>query len=396
MQRYINIPELFISFDISPYIGVHNTVHFTLSSKGKFPFDAGLLADQISIYPKMCDKIPSYSAVYALSTPRSFEQASSEKIAVFKANLIQGGTLLDLCGGLGVDDWAFSKSFKKVVSIDIDPDLNKLVRKNFEKLNCTNIIRKDDDAYTFVGNNVDRFDVIYLDADRRTGNGRSVLFKDTEPNILKIKSKLFSFSDTVWLKVSPMYDISRMVEELETVANIWVLAERNEVKELLVELKPERSNQIGIHAVNISTDTNITYEGLLGAKDEITYNDEGTFMVEPSVALIKAGLVSSYFEQHGISQLAPNSYLGVCDDFTEGVMGRQFKTVKRLVFSKATFNHYLKATGLQKANITKRNFPMEVDAIRKQFKIAEGGDDYLFFTTNAQGIKLVYHVVRLA
>src|SRR6478609_3909789 len=106
MQRYRNIPDSFIYFDTEPYLGVQNTVQFTLGSKGKFPFDAGLLADQISLYPKLKDKIPSFSAVYALCTPRSFEQSSSERIALFKSGLLQGERLLDLCGGLGVDDWA--------------------------------------------------------------------------------------------------------------------------------------------------------------------------------------------------------------------------------------------------------------------------------------------------
>jgi predicted Ser/Thr protein kinase len=33
-----------------------------------------------------------------------------------------------------------------------------------------------------------------------------------------------------------------------------------------------------------------------------------------------------------------------------------------------------------KANITIRNFPKTVDQIRKETKIKEGGDSYLFFT----------------
>ncbi len=395
MQRYINIPNSFIYFDISPYLGVQDTVQFTLSHKGNFPFDAGLLADQIALYPKLLQKMPSFSGVYALSTPRSFEQASSEFIALFKARLLTGKRLLDLCGGLGVDDWAFSKSFKEVVSIDVDADLNKIVRRNFEKMNIVNVSRLDADAYHFVGNNVDRFDAVYLDADRRTGTGRGVLFKDTEPNILNIKDKLFAFCDSVWLKVSPMYDITKMIEELETVSNIWVLAERNEVKELLVELKPVKSTVIGIKAVDLKADSDRQYEGQFGVATPVSYGDEGSYIIEPSVALIKAGLASSYFAQKGIAQLGPNSYLGVSNNLVEGVMGRQFKVVQRIAFSKSVFTQYIKERGLQKANITKRNFPMEVAAIRKQFKITEGGDDYFFFTTNAQGDKLVYHVVRV-
>ncbi|MDA9632034.1 class I SAM-dependent methyltransferase, partial [Bacteroidota bacterium] len=37
---------------------------------------------------------------------------------------------------------------------------------------------------------------------------------------------------------------------------------------------------------------------------------------------------------------------------------------------------------ISKANITTRNFSMDVKDLRKKSKILDGGDDYLFFTTN--------------
>jgi len=42
----------------------------------------------------------------------------------------------------------------------------------------------------------------------------------------------------------------------------------------------------------------------------------------------------------------------------------------------------LKDLNISKANITTRNFPMDVKDLRKKSKIIDGGDDYLFFTTN--------------
>ena len=44
---------------------------------------------------------------------------------------------------------------------------------------------------------------------------------------------------------------------------------------------------------------------------------------------------------------------------------------------------------LKKANITTRNFPDSVEKIRKKLKIQEGGDSYLFFTTNLKEEKIV-------
>jgi hypothetical protein len=50
---------------------------------------------------------------------------------------------------------------------------------------------------------------------------------------------------------------------------------------------------------------------------------------------------------------------------------------------------------MYKANITVRNFPLSVAEIRKKYKIKDGGDDYLFFTTNPNGEKIVVQCRKL-
>ena len=42
-----------------------------------------------------------------------------------------------------------------------------------------------------------------------------------------------------------------------------------------------------------------------------------------------------------------------------------------------------------KANITTRNFPDTVENIRKKWKIYDGGNTYVFFTTNLNNTKIV-------
>ena len=42
-----------------------------------------------------------------------------------------------------------------------------------------------------------------------------------------------------------------------------------------------------------------------------------------------------------------------------------------------------------KANITTRNFPETVENIRKKWKIKDGGNRYIFFTTDINNRKIV-------
>ena len=78
----------------------------------------------------------------------------------------------------------------------------------------------------------------------------------------------------------------------------------------------------------------------------------------------------------------------------ENFMGRAFLIKNTLEFSKSTLSKYLKENNLVQANITRRNFKQTVEEIRKVFKVTDGGDDYLFFTTDGDGKRLVFHVTK--
>jgi hypothetical protein len=397
LQRYKNIPDTFIYFDITPFIIEYtgqDVSKLTLKLSQKFPFDFAFLADQLNIYPKARVKLPSFSSAYCLFTPQSFEQSSSELLANFKASLFTGARMLDLSGGLGVDDWAFARGFDKVVSVDSDYHLNKVVRVNFEKLGVSNVERIDGDAYQHVDKNVDMYSLIYLDADRRSTEKRAHGLAETEPNILTLKEKLFRFSEHILLKVSPMLDLHAIIDELKDVAEIWVVSVKNEVKEVLVHLQQGIAVPV-IHAVEAGPDGNTQYSKRY---DELPvpkqFANDGLFFYEPSLALIKANLASVYMQEQGIVQVAPHSVYGVSDKEVKDFFGRRFQLHESFEFSKNRLKGYLSNNMITKANIAKRNFPMEVDELRKMAGLKDGGDDYFFFTQDAGGEKRVFHCRR--
>jgi hypothetical protein len=391
VQRYKNIPDSFINFNITPLTYEQNSGHVALSHAGKYDFDTAFLVDQLLIYPKAVVKIPSFTAVYAKFTPQSFEQSSSEVLANIKSSLIFGKRILDLSGGLGVDDWAFSKRFEQVVSLDIDAELNKLVRYNFTLLQVANIQRIDIDAYQYVHNNVERFDWVYLDADRRVKDKRSYAIADTEPNIFTIKDSLFTFSENILLKVSPMVDIHAIITECKTVKEIWIVSHKNEVKEILVHLQQTESLPM-IHALNIDGEQHQQFSKQYPiVQQELQPAVDGLWFYEPALSLIKAYLATSYMQERGISQVANHSLFGVSPTEVKDFFGRRFKLYESFVFSKGRLKTYLANNSITKANITKRNFPMDVAEIRQLTGLKEGGTDYLFFALDAAGEKRVFH-----
>ena len=66
--------------------------------------------------------------------------------------------------------------------------------------------------------------------------------------------------------------------------------------------------------------------------------------------------------------------------------GRCFKIESVLPYNKKQFKKEFVGS---KANITTRNFPETVQKIRKKLNIKDGGDSYLFFTTDRIDEKMV-------
>ena len=80
---------------------------------------------------------------------------------------------------------------------------------------------------------------------------------------------------------------------------------------------------------------------------------------------------------------AAGEFSGMISEFLPDFPGRGFRILSVGDFSKRSLKVQLQGVG--KANLTLRNFPSSVDMLRKQLKIKEGGEDYLFATTWADG-----------
>ena len=108
-----------------------------------------LILRQIESKTKAKDKLPQWFVTENIIYPAkiSIEQTSSEKTALYKSSLIEGQSLIDLTGGLGIDDFYFSKKINKVVHCEINEELATLVKHNFVQLKAENITTYTGDSY---------------------------------------------------------------------------------------------------------------------------------------------------------------------------------------------------------------------------------------------------------
>ncbi|GAB3827053.1 hypothetical protein GCM10028895_38830 [Pontibacter rugosus] len=345
------------------------------------------LVQQIKARQKASTKLQTWvahpQAVFPVAL--SVEQSSSEATAAYKASLLQGELLIDLTGGFGVDSFYFAKHFAQVVHVEQNTELQEVAAYNFQLLGANNIQSIHTTAEDFITKFKGKADVLYLDPARRGNHDQKLhLLQHCEPDILHLLPQLLQKANTILLKTSPMLDIEQAIQELGYVAQVWVVALQNEVKEVLYLLKPEVPAPADAlrTAINLLPGAAPQLLSFSRAQEDAAtpdYTDPQQFIYEPNAAILKAGAYR-YLGQHlHLHKLHPNSHLYTSAQLIIDFPGRSFKCMGVSRYNKKELLKHLPG---KKANITVRNFPESVADIRHKTGIKEGGHTYLFFTTD--------------
>jgi len=212
------------------------------------------LANQIVSKQKSEYKLASWFRTEQIYYPSkiNIEQTSSEHTANYKSNLVSGASIIDITGGFGIDCFYFSKQFETVTHCEINTELSTIVAHNFKQLKINNITTFSGDALDFLRSTKEKFDCIYIDPSRRDAvKGKVFLLQDCVPNVPENIDFLFSKTNQILIKTSPILDITSAINELKFIKEVHVIAIHNEVKELLFLLEKKHSKAIEIKTVNI-------------------------------------------------------------------------------------------------------------------------------------------------
>ena len=355
------------------------------------------LVQQIQARQKAKDKLPSWYANPDIVFPSllSVEQSSSEITAKYKANLVSGNRFADLTGGMGVDFQHISQNSNESFYIERNPQLAELTAHNLGLMGVINAQFLSQDSLTWLSQTDTKFDWIYLDPARRgDANQKVVRLEDCEPNIVQVKDLLFSKTEHILLKASPLLDIDLAIRSLACVAHVHIVAVENEVKEVLFCLQQQSENEATIIATNL---TKIDFQQFIFRRsDEQTASFQtgllGKYLYEPNAAIMKSGAFKLIGERFGLHKIHLHSHLYTSNEKVPNFAGRSFEIDAVVKLDKKELRSYLPSN---QANIAIRNFPMTVAQIRQQTGIREGGNIYLFATTdwNDKKIVLVTHKV---
>lgn len=339
-------------------------------------------------------KLPSWAEHEDILYPPhlSMEQCSSEQTARYKQSVCQAltekpETLTDLTGGFGVDFSFLAPLFQKSTYVEQQEHLCQLARHNFNVLGLNSeVICANSTDYL---QQMPKSTVIFLDPARRNEHGgRTYDISDCTPDVLSLRDQLLKKADFVILKLSPMLDWRKAVNDLgeQWVKEVHIVSVQNECKELLVVLTSQLSTLSSLHLFCVNDDHVFEASHLPSSLSHHTSHLSplpSQYLYEPNASIMKAGCFDELASRLSVSQIASNSHLFVSDRLIEDFPGRRFHIKAISSLNKKELKE--KVLLLGKANIAVRNFPQTVAELRKRLKLSDGGEHYIFATTLADG-----------
>ena len=390
-------------------------------------------------------KLPRWASLEGIIYPPhiSMEQCSSESTALYKAELAarllglpasSSGIemkaeneieFVDLTGGFGVDfSYIAARLGVKSMYVERQVHLCEAAKENFGRLGLKNAIVKNGDGievlHSFhpkkkdaasdddsLGITYDQprsllktnlgLKIIFVDPARRDDAGNKVVsLKDCTPDVTVLQEEMLSKADYVIIKLSPMLDWHRAVSELSHVREVHIISVNNECKELLLVLSARNMGEMEVSSADgeVKHVENLRIYCINDAQsfvcDELDMEssqvkiapstlEEMQYLYEPNASLMKAGCFGVLSDRYDARMLSKNSHLFVSQAPIEAFPGRSFRIIAVSSFNKKELKRHL--SGITKANIATRNFPLSVAELRKRLNLKDGGETYIFATT---------------
>ena len=345
---------------------------------------------------------------------------------------------VDLTGGFGVDfSYIASRLGVKSMYVERQAHLCEAAKENFGRLGLKNAIVKNGDGIEVLHSFASKKEaaasdslgiieekswsllktklglkLIFIDPARRDDAGNKVVsLKDCTPDVTLLQEEMLSKADYVIIKLSPMLDWHRAESELNCVQEVHIISVNNECKELLLVLSARNMGEMEASSADGDSGEDVI-DGAEGTDGEVKHagnlriyciNDAQSFvcdesdmetssvkiapstleemqyLYEPNASLMKAGCFGVLSGRYDARMLSKNSHLFVSQAPIEAFPGRSFRIIAISSFNKKELKRHL--SGITKANIATRNFPLSVAELRKRLKLKDGGETYIFATT---------------
>ena len=338
------------------------------------------VASQVKYLQRAKSKLPRLYEARGIIPDRAFEQSSSDECAAAKR--LEGGSLLDLTCGLGIDSSRFAERFERVVAVERDEVLADVVRENMRRMGIANVEVVTASAEDYLQQALERgerFDWVYADPDRRTADGRRLVrLEDCSPNMVELMPLIGRLTERVAIKNSPLFDVDEAFR-LFGKCGVEVISLGDECKEVMIYADGREpmlaAEAIARGRVEVTLADLERYEAEReGVAKEFDAEAYG-YLVVPDVALLKARIVE--YALRDKADVWSNNSFGFARELPEGVVGRVMKIKQIYPYDIKQLKRRFKGEGV---DILLRDFPVGVDEVRRKAGMKSGSKHRIALT----------------
>jgi hypothetical protein len=372
--------------EVQEYLSANESIDekkLLLAKKEILGIPSSEMANQLIGRRKAKQKFPSWYQTTSIVYPPSanLEQSSSEATAKFKAELIRSvlvhsSLLVDLTGGFGVDTFFLGKFFSEAIHIEPNETVSAIAAHNHRLLGAS-ILHVQQTAEEYLKANSKRADLFFIDPSRRSESKKVFKLADCQPNITALQDALFTFSNFILTKASPLLDIQQALRELKHVAKVVVVSVENECKELLLLQKLGFVGEPFIETINLLNEGSVVERFVFTAVEEraatVVFSSPLDYLYEPNASILKSGAFKLVAEKFGLRKLQANTHLYTSPNLFTDFPGRVFK-IEAL---NPTLQLLKELLPEGKANVATRNYPLSAQELKKKLKLKDGGEKYV-------------------
>ncbi len=376
---------------IGKHIGEDAAVLALRYHDAPLPFSLDEAITQISARQKTSAKLPWFNSHDSFIYPSvaAAEQATNQYVARFHARIVADfPEIADLTAGLGIDSIVMAANGHQVMAFELDTHRADCLRHNCAALDIRNIDVVNADSIEWLKACDRHFDAIFIDPARRDSlNNRVFRLQDSLPDVPANLPLLLHKCRNLFVKGSPLLDISQTMRDLQSIEQINIVSFKGECKEVLVHMKPDASlpDNPAISVIDIGNNDagsissgnilcNYEFECRFHDLDmtEIIFADKNDLKRAAYVYELGAGMRKLHADAllcgryPGLKCLKKNTGIFISDTPVAGFPGHAYRLIRQVSGGE------LEKMKKEPLHVVSHGHPLNAAKIRSKYRLMEG------------------------
>ncbi len=315
-------------------------------------------------------KLPGWLAEGLIATDTLVQQASSWRLARYKAGLLKelagsGATVWDLCCGLGADALALANEGLTVTAVDRDPTAVACAAHN------ASLLPAGAGPVSCLQADVGELDLpagalVHVDPDRRASGRRTTSLSDAEPGA-DVLRRIVGQASAGMLKLSPALSWRELTDMPPM--ELRYVSESGACRQLLACWgSPTGPGQRW--AVHVSGDPDRLDVAQIQANEQDVpeVRDGGAWLIEPGPAVLAAGAVDSLARQVGAWRRDGRLVWLFSDEPAKCPLASDFEILQTVPGRERDIGRALRKLGAGVVEVKPRGVAMDTDRMQRRLR----------------------------